>query len=380
MEILSWTTFLLAVVIKAARRERVRFPLAVPLIALIAVVAVGLLLNPPLRPFWFQFGFMRWVFLLWGLMWAFELVWSPEFEKHLIRVWMVALAIASAYAVFQTLTGIDFIHPHTELMATMKNVAGRNWFYRANGLFTMTLTFAYVAGISFWAIFFPSARFGRTWMWASRGLGALGVIAAMSRGAWFSLIFAGFVYLAVKARRFLPHFLIGAAALLIGLSFVSPELNETLHFRLEHSSSERVNLWRAYWAMFTERPWFGVGISQGDRMLTAYYDRLGIQSGFMSHAHNTWLQWLAGGGVFALGLYLWISGALLVFAWRLRGRTPWGWSLVLAQLYWHLGSLTENSFFDGEVTHMIVFTWALVLFLRARTPHATETRHLRIEL
>ena len=61
----------------------------------------------------------------------------------------------------------------------------------------------------------------------------------------------------------------------------------------------RVDLWRAYLQMFREHPWFGIGLLQGDKLLPEYYAKLGIVQPFVSHAHNVYLQWGAGAGVFA---------------------------------------------------------------------------------
>jgi O-antigen ligase len=141
-----------------------------------------------------------------------------------------------------------------------------------------------------------------------------------------------------------------------------------LEFHIDHSSAMRLHLWRAYFQMFADHPWFGVGLFQGDKLLPEYYQRLGIVEPFTSHAHNVPLQWLAGAGVFALLVYLYVAFYFLRLSWRLRSLSVWGLSLFCAQLYWHIGSLTEANFFDGEVNHFIVFTWALVLYL-SRQPH-----------
>lgn len=219
------------------------------------------------------------------------------------------------------------------------------------------------------AIFFSSARAGdRWWKWTLWAAGLVGVAATVSRGAWLGLIAAGVVYCCLYARKWLPVFIGVAAALLMAVSYVSKDLNESLHGRLEHSSSQRVNLWKAYSQMFFDHPFFGVGIFQGDKLLPEYYERLGIDEPFTSHAHNVPLQWAAGAGIFAIIFYAWISLYFLVLAWKLAETSPWGGSLLMAQVYWQVGSLTEANFFDGEVTHMIVFTWAILLYLSRSKP------------
>lgn len=357
MEILSWLIFVTVVAVKLVKRQRFHFPLWIPLLGLTATVAISLVANPSLRPFLLQFGFMRWIFLLWGFLWTFELIWESKFERRLLQVWIGAVVVSGFYAAFQCLTGLDPVHPRSSLIEL-------NGAYRATGFFSLTLTYAYVVGTSYLALFLSSARAGsRRWQWTLWLMGLVAVAATVSRGAWLGLIAAGLAYLCLYARKWLPYFVAGTCSLLIAMSFVSKELNETLHGRLEHSSSERVNLWKAYLQMFFDHPFTGVGIFQGDKLLPEYYQRLGIEETFMSHAHNVPIQWVAGAGIFSLIFYGWISIYFLVAAWRLAKTSPWGGSLLMAQVYWHAGSLTEANFFDGEVTHMIVFTWAILLYL-----------------
>lgn len=361
MELLSWSVFLTVVGTKLVARQKFHFPLWIPLVGLTGVVGTSLLVNPELRPFWFQFGFMRWIFLLWAYVWAFELIWDNTFEKRLLRIWTVAVVACAVYASLQSVFGWDPVHPRSEL----NNMGGS--FYRATGFFSLTLTFGYVIGTSYLAIFFSSARAGsKKWQLVLWVAGLAAVLATLSRGAILGLVAAGLVYFLVYARKYLPYFIGAAVSALVALSFVSKTLSDTLQLKLEHSSELRLNLWRAYWQMFLDHPIFGVGIFQGDRLLTEYYERLGVTEHYLSHAHNVPLQWLAGAGILGLILYVWISGYFLMMSWRLAKTSIWGGSLLMAQVYWHVGSLTEANFFDGEVTHMIVFTWAVLLFLYRR--------------
>jgi O-antigen ligase len=123
--------------------------------------------------------------------------------------------------------------------------------------------------------------------------------------------------------------------------------------------------------MWVDHPFSGVGLFQGDKLLPEYYEKLGIHHTFYSHAHNVPLQWAAGAGSFAILLYLFIVGTFLRWTWDLRKSTVWGWSLLMSQIYFHIGSLTEANFFDGEVNHVLVVVWALVAFL-----HSKGDRHL----
>ena len=361
MEIASTALVLAALIYRVLTRRAPNFAAWPLLTGLTAVVAVTLVLNEPLKPFVLQLGFMRWVVLLWLFAAALEDVWDEAFERRLITTWMTTLSIVSAYALAQFLFGVDV------LRASHHVLERPGLFYRATGSFSNSLTFTYVVGTSFFAVtgaYLARSRF--KYKWAIAGLSALVTVTPMVRGALLAAIGSGGSYVALARRRLIPYFAGAVGALVFAMALVSPKLMAILQGKLEHSSSERVHLWRAYGQMFLDHPFKGVGLFQGDRLLPEYYQRLGIDEVFTSHAHNVLIQWAAGTGLFGLLLYVAISCYFLRLAWRLRLNSPWGWSLVLAQIYWHLGGLTEANFFDGEVTHVITFTWALVVVLTRR--------------
>lgn len=363
MEILSWLIFVLIVGWKIKQRTRFDFPLAIPLAGLILTVGISLLVNPALKEFWFQFGFMRWVFLLWSFSWALREVWNAQFEERFVKVWMGAFTLACAYAVFQCLTGIDPLHSRQVVFPQ------DGLLYKATGFFSFSLTYAYSIGISLFVIAVPMWRRNRALGVAAWVTGSLGLLASMSKGAWLAALAAVFIYLLMEKRKLVPLFIaavVAAGAALMAFSPVFQEkIGRIIHLSADRSAMTRLDLWQAYWSMFLDHPFFGVGIFQGDKLLPEYYQRLGVDQEFVSHAHNILLQWAVGAGVLSLGFYLWISGAFLKMAWGIRQFRVWGWALFLAQLYWQLGSLTEANFIDGEVNHMITFTWAAVLCVSA---------------
>lgn len=364
MEISSWTLFICSVVYTfGLRRQKADFPLWKPLTLLVVSVFVSLFMTEQLKPWLPQLGFMRWVFLFYGTYWALQAVWSDAFETKFTRWWALLVLITGAYAVLQALTGLDPAHPGKDVV----NPQGPG-LWKATGFFSMSLSFAYMIGTSTFAVS------GMAWRATPRLLGLcgllfgfLGVLASMSRGAWIGVIASGLIWIGFNARRWLLWFLAALMFLLNVLVFYSDgfarKIVGLLTFEVDHSSSVRLELWRSYWAMFKDHPWFGVGIFEGDKYLPEYYLRLGIDEKFTSHAHNVLLQWLAGAGPVALLTYVYISVVMLKKAFALRSLSPWGWSLFLAQLYFHIGGLTEANFFDGEVNHMVVFVWALTLGL-----------------
>ena len=357
MELFSWLLFVGVVAYRLKRGERLDFPLWRPGALLLLAVLISLLVNPWLKPFWFQFGFMRWIFLLYGYYWALEIVWSEVFSLRLLTLWNVMLVVAGLYAVAQCFWGVDPIRPGTQVVIFEQwgQYKGTGYFaMKATGLFSLSLTYAYSTGQSLLAVGLPSFQTRlKPWAWGARLVAMLGVFSSMSRGAWLGVVLCAlippFAGLSMRWRVVFVGGVIAAAVAVLA------------YFGLDHSSVMRFDIWRAYGQMFLEHPFFGIGLLQGDLLMPDYYTQLGIVQPFVGHAHNVILQWAAGAGIFALAAYLYLAGALLLRAWRLRLYSPWGWSLFLAQVFMHFGGLTECNFFDGEVLHMTVFLWAVTL-------------------
>lgn len=359
METTGWLLFVLVAADRIRSGKLAKPPLWIPLVTLVACVGMGLILNPPLKPLMMQLGFMRWIVLFWTFIWLFEDLWSPGFEKLFARTWLGICAVLSGYVVIQFLTGIDFRPGHHVLEV-------ENHVYRATGFFSNCLTLAYVIGASYFAVAGASKRLPKIWMAVFLAGGFLAIVGSMSRGALLAAIATAGFYLAVQQRRWLPYFAGLCFAGVMALSLIWGKLGELVSFRMGSSSSERVHLWRGYFNMFLDHPLFGVGIFQGDKLLPEYYGKLGIEDTFYSHAHNVGIQWLGGAGAIAFLLYWGLAFTFLKWAWGLRRKSEWGWPLLLSQLYVHLGGMTEANFFDGEVNHIVVLTWALTAFLHAR--------------
>lgn len=142
-----------------------------------------------------------------------------------------------------------------------------------------------------------------------------GIYLTGSRAAWLALLIGGgwliwFMHLG-KHRRI--WFLLLLALSLVILAFAVPGRLQI--WQLDDANTvARTEIWGAAWNMLTSQPWTGVG-----------------EEGFMSawqaqhaedrreaptHAHNLWLQFGAIYGIPGLLAALWLSGGLLIIAWR----------------------------------------------------------------
>jgi O-antigen ligase len=369
MEYFSWA--ILATVLferiynKRGFLKKADLPLVIALGGLVLAVFVSLIATPAEKGFVWQMGFMRWTVLLFFMCWALEDCWDDLFNERMVKVWMIAAVVSGLYGAFQCLTGIDFIRPTKQVV-----FAQGGGIYKAVGFFSFSLTYAYSIGLSVFGVFLAAFNRSRWWGFAVSAAGALGLIASMSRGAWLAALVTVFLFLAVKKRKLV----VPAVAVCVALFFILINSSEAFRWKFnsllagggDNSTNIRFHLWRAYWHMWLDHPLFGVGIFDGDRLLPGYFAKFAIPETFTSHAHNNFLNWLAGTGVFGFAFYTAVVGIFLKKAWALRKRTEWGWPLLLAQVFFHLGGMTECNFIDGELTHFVVFIWAMILALETR--------------
>lgn len=367
MEILSWLVGVLGawqfvghhgVVGLKSFLGRYRFPLFVSA-GLVGWVLLSLLSSPFERPFLDQFGFMRWTILLPLMTFALLEVWDKAFERRLVVTWISSVAVVAVYGIAQFLTGVDLIRPGSN---TVKPQGGG--IFKAVGFFSMSLTYAYVFGQS--AVASLKLLSVRVPVWATALFAVLsfgGVVASMSRGAWLGSILTFGIFVLIEKRKWILPYIIGASLVLFASSkledAIGSKLQQMAHFEMDSSSGKRVDIWKGYVAMIKDNPIVGVGLFDGDRLVTKYYEKIGLNQTFASHAHNNSLQWLAGTGVPGFLLFAALCIWFLLRTWELRKVTPWAWALLLAHIYWQLGGLTECNFFDGEVNHFIIFGWAL---------------------
>lgn len=331
MEMASWSIVGITLIHAAVTRRKLSFPKWIPMISLWIVVLIGLLLNPPTpevlaqghRALIDQVGWMRWVVLVYGLSWALDSVWTGAYENKFLKIWVGATIVCGVYAVLQCLTGVDFVRPGSGAVTWQGGI------WRPTGFYSETLTFAYCIGFLYVAAILPAENLRpKAYFWISLFAGLAAVVASQSRGAWMALGATGLVYFSLRRPRQLIWFVAGGLVIVVAListhTIISQKLVDMLNLHVDHSEGMRLHLWRAYWQIFKDHPFFGAGINQTDVLLPEYYRRLGIQEDFVSHSHNVLLQWLAGAGVFGFGLYVWICCSFLRSAWLLRNETAWG--------------------------------------------------------
>jgi O-antigen ligase len=120
---------------------------------------------------------------------------------------------------------------------------------------------------------------------------------------------------------------------------------------------ERMAHWQSALAMWTERPWLGVGIGNYEAVYARY--ALPLWGVPLGHAHNYYLNVAAEAGMLGLFAYLFLWGAAFVSVWRTLWRTwGWEWGVVLGALGMlaHLGlhNLFDNLYVHGIYLHLAI--------------------------
>lgn len=308
---------------------------------------------------------LPWVFLLWGLFWYTIKTGAIKAIKTLdLILW--TLPASAVYSIYQMFTGWDFIRHQM-----LEHIVGT--YYRAIGFFNMPLTFAYVLG--FWGCYAlgkaaAEKKFSFLNLLAIFSSGIC-VLTSQTRGGWVAFAVVLFLAFLFFSRRQKIYSLIIASILGLGL-LQNPTLMQRLHSIVDvrdKSNSQRLVLWEAHLRIFKDNPLFGVGYGQTERLLPDYYERIGHpEVKFYSYSHNNYIQHIASGGIVgALGHYF-IQFFFLWAAWivyRRKESNPtlraFGLAALFAQIYFAVGGLTENNFYDGEVVHSTVLIWALTL-------------------
>lgn len=308
----------------------------------------------------------------------------PEIQKRagtFIWIALLAAGVVGLYGSFQYVYGWDFIRDRG-----LTSIHGKEfgpWSY-ATGFFNSSMTYGHSMTMPFLIgaalSLFSALNKERNWIGNFGMIGAaLGLFAGYQRGPWVGaavgLLFI-FPFLPPR-KRWQAIAACGLAAVVLMVAFPAVSYRVSTIFNMQYgSNSERIQLWKAHVEMFKDRPLTGVGFSQSHQILPQYYERLGIQNGYLGHAHNNFFDFLGGSGL--LGAALYIGLVLFLLAKTLtaiRKGAPHLRSLNVglfcAQIAFFVGGMTECNFKDGELTHQFFMWIALALSINAQchNPH-----------
>lgn len=315
------------------------------------------------------------------------LIFRPYWDQ-ILKILFGATSIVSIYGIIQFFTGLDMLHskPYRELISPGVEL------FRTKGFYTNTMTYSYLFGMIFclffaFVLFQPRERY--IWLWRA-GLALVGISLVMTftRGLWIALILAVLSMTALVSRKFFIRTLLVLVVSMSSLYILSPQVRVRVAnlVHLDQSNSQRLQIWQVNWQMFKDHPLLGVGYEQNSTFVQDYNIKMFGKPGFTGHAHNHFLQILAGTGIFGFLCFMgfciyffWMSLRL----WKFAGPHDWLLKAVAmgslgAQALFHIGGLSEAVYVDRESNHMFIFVCALTV-VGMMDPATTKWRPTKLE-
>jgi len=319
------------------------------------------------------FGEYRWILTLYALVWLFSFLGSKkERREQVIEVLFFSSSIVAAFAISQVIFGFDPSRDPRSL-----HEIGNSGFYRARGLFNITTTYSYAFGMlsCLYLAYLTASPRRLQWskpkrftFWLGYSILILSLFLTFTRGLWVSLTLASLAILwfsnrASFKRVSLALVITGALSVLIFPTF---RARLATIGDLSNQISERRDLWQVNLEMFKESPIFGQGMGRNQILVREYNLKVLGREALVSHAHNNFIQVLAGGGLLGALCYLGFSiGFVLITVRHLRNQQAsphlkaYALAALGAQIVLHIGGLTECVFSDNEST--MVYLWILAL-------------------
>lgn len=340
-------------------------------LGLITAAILSGLLNPDysLKDLRYIIGEQRWLLLLFFI--SIGLVALEKRWKQGLQVLTYLGLALSLYSIVQAFTGIDIVRSAPYAIDGTRGLG----LWRAKGFFSNTMTYSYtfgfilclLTGVLLYTPFREKKQWG-LYLLTTTAIGS-SLFFTWTRGVWLALAGGLLVALIYKSRKQAVVALASCSILFTLIFSLSPTFRNSIDSITDSkyaSNIERLSIWKAHWEMFLDSPIIGKGYRLQSRYLPEYYEKLGIQSEFISHAHNNFLQFLAGTGLTGFLFYVAFSLGCLIYAHKLFLKIPkedhlhkgWIVGVLAALVTFHLGGMTEASFVDGEVRHMLVFTLA----------------------
>lgn len=229
----------------------------------------------------------------------------------------------------------------------------------------LALTFTYLMGWLVSGIFFkkPLAKLDVALLLT---IGTT-VYLTYSRSSWMGIAvaFVAMTFLLRSDRKILGIFvaLLIATALMFATDFMS--LRERLLYTTDLSASSagsiRIAIWKANIDMFLDHPFFGVGYWNNTQLLSQYSSAI-PESDSKAHAHNQFLQALAGTGAIGLLCYCAILIIIGVYFFRNFQRENnlvikrAAFSGLLVIICYSIMSLTDSPLDSREARNFLMLT------------------------
>lgn len=290
---------------------------------------------------------------------------SPAGRRKVFQILLFSASAVSVYALFQFFGGRDIFR------GTALTPYGD--FYRANGGYNFSLTFAgnqlMAFCLAFTMILYEKEPLRRALYLLAGGLIFASVIATFGRSTWIAAMLVLGLGTWLVNRRLFAVF--GAAFIVFAvvLALALPVFQERFLSIFDLAQNEtRLNLWKTSVAIIADHPVWGIGPGRFTNLFPLYkvpgfYDTA-------THAHNDALNMAVGSGL--LGLLAWLAVWSLWFyivfrAWRRISAQEEDKAMVLASILAIAGILIAGFFqcYYTDLENNIFWWFMAVLGLQA---------------
>ncbi|WP_226988107.1 O-antigen ligase family protein [Bdellovibrio bacteriovorus] len=315
---------------------------------------LGYFFNSPMQMHeWSKIASLRWI---WGFFACFSVGHLLAVNSKKFNWSFSTLIVILAWIIYRqyNLTSGEFITPDHRLQG----------FYSNPNYFALALVLVWAMVLSF--VLYSKDCPSRTSAILVLIMATIALIATYTRTSWigmFCTLMVALFYTKNKKAIAISGitFALFAAAVVFNFFELKDRILYTFDFSGVNSQIARLTIWKVSWQVFLDHPLFGVGFENAAKLFPAYYVKLGHANQYVvGHAHNQFLDILAGAGIFGLAGYLGAFGGGLVFFYRSfrstaelhKKQLSLGSILCIVALF--ACSWTETPFVQHEVRNFIL--------------------------
>ena len=325
------------------------------------------------------------IFSIISVLFNVDIIASPV--KNIFKVKYLMLGFLGTYAVIETFQTNKVENNKIKLLvnlllisttiATIAGLIGAFWGYnplkmkeitsfRASGMFGMIMSYAYALSILLTGIFAALVNrktinvYVTPWiLWSAALINLLGLYFSYTRGATIAFM-AALPFIIYHKNKKLFGILFGMALiLLIVVGSIVATKSTVRFYRFSGISSElkRMSVYKTVSKMIIEKPVYGVGYRNVEPMCPVYKTKYNVEGTFCGHAHNNYLEMLAGTGVMGFVAFM-----IFLFFWlyeMMKRKDIIAMITVGMIVNFMISGMTQSTIIDSEVTFLLMALYML---------------------
>jgi O-antigen ligase len=321
-------------------------------------------------------GEFRWMVIYLFLLQFYNIFYQRIDWHKVVLTTQIVLTIAGFYSFYQFFSGHDLFRHHA---VVFHYIYDGSRYFRPNSFFGLPTTYGYASAMFFSLALAMLMREKRPtgWKLFVRRLyfvvGPFNIFLTFTRAAWMAAMASTLSILALTNRRYFVRtaivFVVMISALYTSFSSFSNRVNSV--FDSNYVANEnRIYLWKANIDIFKEHPLFGLGFDENRKQIDTYLQPYNKPNVMRNHPHSTYINFLAGLGLFGLGFFLLFAGyhlKICIDGFR-NSTNSMHKTLFLGvlglQMVLLIGGFTECNFEDLELCHQYILFIALAEYLK----------------